>query len=80
MGGLCPNCGKYIDRDGFGEHGEEMLFYCECGRIYDHELVKIKKSDVDLSNLEGKYPGRDHCGNRGLFILKSRHKPTNRTK
>lgn len=74
----CPNpeCNRSVDLDGyFGPI--PRLFYCECGRIYGSRgfgLFEVRKEEVDLSGLEGKYPVPHDDINRGLFIDKSRWK------
>jgi len=85
MIGTCPNCEKAIDLDGFFEHGQPTLFYCECGKIYEggnhplsSDLIELPIEDVDLSGLEEIYPidesryGPDSRMSRGLFICKTR--------
>ena len=80
--GICPNCNKMIDIDGYVEHGVSTLFYCECGKVYDMiifmELIEVPKEEVDLSNITN-WPVSEHRYttnqmSRGIFIKKSRWK------
>lgn len=81
--GICPKCSKVIDYDGFSEHHEPVLFYCECGSIFDSgeeflSFVEIPKEEVDLTEIKN-WPIAEstYCSrriSRGTFIKKSRWK------
>lgn len=65
--GDCPKCERIYDLDGFFEHGQDTLWLCECGAIYEEKglfnTVEVPSETVDLSGLDGR---------RGLFINKTR--------
>ncbi len=81
--GICPNCDKFIDSDGFVEHGlGKTLFYCECGKVFDlgngFKFIEVPRDEVDLAHVPGWPVPKGYYNtervSRGIYIYKSRWK------